>query len=116
MSCPLDYSLCDQTVTIYRMAQGQLIRQVTDGALLTVEYEQTPGVSGEEYTVHCHVILAGEDACLLPGDRIMQGIGPELSPAEWGQFLPVRVPGLAQLERVKPFYWQGRQCHVEGGG
>lgn len=116
MSCPLDYSLCDQTVTIYRMAQGELTRWVTDGALLTISCERIPGMTGEAYTVHCHVILAGETACLMPGDRIVHGVGPELSPEAWERFVPVIVPGLAQVDYVKPFYWQGKQCHVEGGG
>lgn len=116
MECPLDYSLCCQTVTVYRVENGQVTRTVADNAFLSMQTEQEYDVPGRQHTVKLSLILPGETVQLLPGDRVYAGVGPEVTADRWPGFVPVLVPGLGELKYVKPCFWNGRQCHVEAGG
>lgn len=50
---------------------------------------------------------------IRPGDRVLEGIGPEK--IDWETFLPVNVPGLSQVEYATPNYWLGQLVHWEAG-
>lgn len=114
MSCPLDYSLCDQTVTLYRLEKGVVCRQVVENAFYEWRLEQVTDAMGTRQETKFSLILPGEHT-VLPGDRVYGGIGPEISAREWTSFLPVCVPGLSQVQYVRPCYWQGIVCHIEAG-
>lgn len=114
MSCPLDYSLCDQTVTLYRYRDGAVERQVAENAWYSYQTAQVTDALGTRQETAFQLILPG-DAALLPGDRVYDGIGPEITEREWAGFLPVCTPGLSQVQYVKPCYWQGQLCHTEAG-
>ena len=114
MSCPLDYSLCNQTVTLYRMENGTVRRQVVENALYRWRLEQVTDELGTRQETKFSLILAGQHM-LQPGDRVYDGTGPAITLEQWPGFLPVTVPGLSQVRYVKPCYWQGELCHTEAG-
>ena len=114
MQCPLDYSLCDQTVTIYRFDPDGVHRRVVRNALYRYETCQIRGEDGVTMDRKFTLIIPG-DAKLLPGDRVYDGIGPVVKPPQWASFLPVTVPGLSQIQRVEYGLWLGKICHTEAG-
>lgn len=114
MNCPLDYSLCNQTVTVYRLQDGEIHRFVMENAYLAPKIQGKTQVSGEDPSMPFLLIVPG-NPCLLPGDKIYQGVGPILKNEQWPAFLPVTVPGLYIAQYVKPCYWMGTVCHTEAG-
>ncbi|MBR4108730.1 MAG: hypothetical protein IKK41_00170 [Oscillospiraceae bacterium] len=111
----LDYSLCDQTVTVYRKQGDQILRQVADGCYYTWQEKQEGDERGTRRETVCQLILPGDGVQIHIGDRIYDGIGPEIGIEDWGAFLPVRFPGLAEINYVTPCYWEGAVCHIEAG-
>ena len=115
MNCPLDYSLCNQVVTVYRLIGEEVSRHEIDHAYLSPKTVKRTVVSGEEVEKPFLLILPGEDVRLLPGDRVFQGVGPFVTKEAWPAFLPATVPELFIAQYVKPCYWMGRLCHTEAG-
>ena len=108
---PLDYSLCNMTVTVYH--REGLTRQVLDG----VCYEFTTHRQVEEGIARVsrsfHLVIPGECA-IFPGDKVLRGIGPEIS--RW-EDLAVETSGtLGLVTSVKPCYYKGNLCHTEARG
>lgn len=112
MSCPFDYSLCDQTVTLYRRRGQEISRQVVKNAHFSYQAQQVTDQFGTRQETAFELIVPGE-IDLQPGDRVYDGIGPET--VDWNSFLPVTVAGLAQVQYVKPCFWQGEVCHTVAG-
>lgn len=115
MESPVEYGLFEQTVTIYQLRQNQVIRTVAEGAYLQMETVQTCDTQGHRQETKFLLILPGEGVSLSPGDRVYDGMGPEISPEQWSRFIPALVPKLGQIQYVKPCYWQGVLCHTEAG-
>ena len=115
MNGPLDYSLCDRTVTIYRKQGDTILREVAENCFFLLQEEQTTDRQGLQRDTLCFLVMPGQIQRIFPGDRVYEGIGPQVSLVEWENFLPQTVPGLAVLSYVKPWYWDGRLCHVEAG-
>ncbi len=114
MDCPLDYSLCDQVVTCYRFADGKVARSVLEGVWYSYRTGSYTDENGVRHQTQFSLIVP-KRADFRPGDRIYAGIGPEITPSQWGSFLPRTVEGLSQVRYVKPCYWQGQLCHSEVG-
>lgn len=114
MSCPLDYSLCNQVVTVYRLDHASVSRQVVENAWYSWECKQVTDELGKRQETLFSLIVPGE-CTLLPGDRVYDGIGPEITAKQWAGFLPVTVPGLGEIQYVRPCCWQGTICHTEAG-
>lgn len=112
MNCPLDYGLCNQTVTLYRRRGDTVSRQVVEGASFLYGAEQAADHLGTRRETPFQLIIPG-DAQLQPGDRVYDGIGPE--EVDWDTFLPVTVPGLVEAEYVEEHRWQGDICHTRAG-
>ena len=112
MNCPLDYSLCDQTVTLYRRRGEVIFRQVVENALYRHTLRQVSDQLGTRLEGLFTLIIPG-DAQLQPGDRVMAGVGPET--VDWSSFVPSAVAGLCQVAYVTPRCWQGEICHTEAG-
>ena len=141
---PVDYRLCDQTVTIYHQTGAGsafgCTRAVFNGAFLDFKKTQTVDKTGsreansfllvlpsgwagrpvwappEEYNAMAAEKRAGRFT-LAPGDKVILGEGPELTDrAAWAAFVPARHTGLVVLKDVDPKYWRGAVTHVEGGG
>ena len=114
MMNPLCYSLCDKTVTVYRRENGKITRNVLENAFFQWSKALTSEEYGCAYQVEALLIVPCTELCIYPGDRVLEGVGPEVSEDEWDRFVPALVQGLYRLRSVKPCYWQGALCHVEG--
>lgn len=140
----MDYSLCDQVVTLYHpLGQGEAFactRTVFAGAHLDWRKNQTVNKAGsrevnsfllvlpsgwngrpvwvtpQEYDVLEPAARAGRFT-LAGGDKVLLGEGPAIESREaWAKLLPARCSGLVVVRDVDPKYWRGEVCHVEGGG
>ena len=107
-----DYSLCNQTVTLYRFRNGKVHRQIIENGFYTWQVEMVSDETGTRQETLCTLILPGRHD-LLPGDRVYDGIGPQIT--QWPGFVPAAVYGLAELNYVRPCTWQGEICHTEAG-
>lgn len=116
VDCPLDYSLCDQTVTVYRKQGEEILRQVVQGCYFRLEQQRNVDAMGCHREKAFLLIMPGENQRVFAGDRVMEGVGPEVSPEMWRQFIPALVPGLAEVGYATPYCWESRVCHVEAGG
>lgn len=112
MNCPLDYSLCNQTVTLYFRRGETIRRQVVENACYSYCINQVTQNGQTRQETSFRLIIPG-DPGLQPGDRVMEGIGPES--VDWDRFVPVCVPSLAQVAYVAPYCWQGQICHTVAG-
>lgn len=112
MICPMDYSLCDQTVTLYRRRGENITRQVVENAHYAYERRQVTDQYGTREETAFLLVIPGEVE-LQPGDRVYDGIGPEI--VDWDGFTPVAVEGLSQAEYVRVWRWQGKACHTTAG-
>ena len=108
---PFDYSLCDQTVTLYRKAGGEIIRKVVTGAL-SVRTAAPTEFYGKSLEKTFRLIIPG-DFPIYPGDRIFAGVGP--ANVDWQGFLPATVPEVFEVSFAKPCYWDGDVVHWEAG-
>lgn len=113
MKCPLDYSLCDKTVTIYRRENGKLQRQVVENCYYLWQQDQETDALGTRQVTRFLLIIPGENQRIFVGDRVYDGVGPE--EVDWASFLPVTVPGLGEVAYVRPCWWGSRVCHFEAG-
>ena len=105
---PLDYSLCAQTVTVYRKQEEGVQRTVLDSCFLQIQQEQKMDVLGQQKFCCFLLIVPGQEQLVFPGVRIFAGIGPEnLTWEQTGAF--------PQAEYAKPCYWNGSICHTEAG-
>lgn len=115
MNGPLDYSLCDRTVTIYRKNGNQILRLVADNCFFLIQQEQEMHDNRCQTQTLCFLVMPGDSQLVFPGDRVYDGIGPQITAEDWSSFVPETVPGLAQISYVKPWYYEGKLCHVEAG-
>ena len=109
---PFDYSLCGQTVTVYRKEAAGVTRQVTRQACLWVKIGTTTESYGKSLEKKFRLIIPGNFP-LQPGDRIYIGEGPEQ--VDWQTFLPSLVPEVLECGFVKPCFWEDRITHWEAG-
>jgi len=113
---PLDYSLCTQTVTVYRKQGNEILRQVVENCYFQLEQKRNVDAMGCRREKAFLLIMPGETQHVFPGDRVMEGIGPDVRPEQWNRFIPALVEGLAEASYATPFCWEGTVCHVEAGG
>ncbi len=111
MSCPLDYSLCCQTVTIYHREKEGVSRRVVKNAFLQWQDAQQTDTVGRRTEQRFLLILPGD--VVVPGDRVMEGEGPIAD--DWNLLVPGKVPGLGEVNYAQKCYWQGKLCHTEAG-
>ena len=112
---PMDYSLCRDTVTVYRRQGQGVFRQVHRNAFLSWEEQTVTDTLGNRKGTDFLLILPGQEQTVFPGDRIFAGVGPEIGPEEWGAFVPCSVPGLGQVSYVRVYRFDGQICHTEAG-
>lgn len=133
---PVDYSLCDQTVTLYHAELGEEFscrRTVFHGAHLDSKKVQSVDRTGSREANSFLLVLPsgwqgrpvwaktaaeGQPAfALAPGDKVLLGEGPEIGDrVAWARFVPVSVPGLVVVKDLDVKYWRGQVCHIEAGG
>ena len=114
-SCPLDYSLCNQTVTVYRLQGETVLRQVVQGCYFESRTERKTDALGSRTDFGFLLVTPGPEQRVFPGDRVMPGVGPEIEPEQWAGFIPAEMPGLYEAAYAAPYRWDGKLCHVEAG-
>lgn len=117
-ACPVDYRLCDQTVTVYHWdGKEAYTRRVFDRAFLDFRKTRNVDRTGSREANAFLLVIPGETQMVFPGDKVLLGEGPEVrTRAEWAALVPASVPGLAVVKYADPKYWKGRMVHVEAGG
>lgn len=116
---PVDYRLCNQTVTLYHWDGKETItrRVIEKGAFLDFKKNQSISKTGSTEVNSFLLVIPCSESPVAVGDKVLQGEGPELSGrADWSGFIPTKVPGLVVVKYVDPKYWRGRMVHVEAGG
>ena len=106
----MDYPLCDQTVTVYRLEENQVARCVLRGC-----YFQMQQLGKAPLERRFLLVVPGNTLQVFPGDRVLPGEGPQVAQQDWGRWIPALVPELVQVGWVKPCYFQGALCHTEAG-
>ena len=114
MASPLDYSLCDQTVTSYRRERdGSVTRTVHPRAFLDIKKVRNVEKTGSGDAMSFLLVITG-DADIREGDKVIHGEGPE--EVEWASLIPAKVRGLCVVRWLDPKHWEGGIAHIEAGG
>ena len=115
---PVDYRLCNQTVTVYHWDGGtEYTRKVFDNAFLDFKKTQNVDKTGSSEANSFLLVIPGSSVPVAVGDKVLLGEGPEIATREaWAAFIPVKVPGLVVVKYVDPKYWNGSIVHTEAGG
>lgn len=116
-TCPVNYSLCNQIVTVYHKDGDKYTRTVYDRAFLDFRKTLTTDKTGSKESNSFLLVIPGDTQAVFVGDKVMLGEGPEIIAREdWAAFVPVKVPGLVVVNYVDPKYWNGQLVHTEAGG
>ena len=115
---PVDYSLCNQTVTVYHWDGGtQYTRKVIRNAFLDYRKTQNVDKTGSTEANSFLLVIPGASVPVSVGDKVIMGEGPEIGSRDaWATFVPAKVPGLVVIKYVDPKYWRGQIVHTEAGG
>jgi len=116
---PVDYSLCNQTVTIYHWdKKTTYTRKVIEkGAFLDFKKIQNVDKTGSREVNTFLLVIPGASVPVAAGDKVLLGEGPEIVTREdWLALNPASVPGLVTVRYVDPKYWHGSVVHTEAGG
>lgn len=114
---PVDYSLCNQTVTIYHFDGKTYTRFVRHDAFLDFKKTETTTKTGSREANSFLLVIPGDSPAVSVGDKVLLGEGAEVSTREeWAALIPTKVPGLVVVQYVDPKYWNDRMCHTEAGG
>ena len=116
-TCPIDYSMCKQTVTVYHKDGDTITRKVHNRAYLDFRKTQTTDKTGSRESNSFLLVIPGDTQAVFVDDKVLLGDGPEISTVkEWAAFVPVKVPGLVVVKYVDPKYWGDTMVHTEAGG
>ena len=113
---PLDYRLCNQTVTVYHKEGDKITRTVHSDAFLDFKKTENVDKTGSKEVNSFLLVIPCSEVCVHPEDKVLLGTGEEITAARWPSFIPVKVPGLVVVKYVGPKYWSGKLVHVEAGG
>ena len=115
---PVDYSLCNQTVTVYHWDGGtEYTRKVFTDAFLDFKKTQNVDKTGSSEANSFLLVIPGSSVPVAVGDKVLHGEGPEIAAREdWAAFIPAKVPGLVVVKWVDPKYWNSTVVHTEAGG
>lgn len=118
-SSPVDYRLCNQTVSIYHWDGGDNVtrRVIEKGAFLDSKKVQDISKTGSREINGFLLVIPCSEIPVAVGDKVLLGEGPVIAGREdWAGFIPSKVSGLVVVQYVDPKYWNGRLVHVEAGG
>lgn len=117
-TCPVDYRLCNQTVTIYHWDGGYTYtRTVRTDAFLDFRKNQSVDKTGSKEVNAFLLVIPGASVPVAVGDKVLLGEGPEIATREdWAALLPSKTEGLVVVKYVDPKYWHGSVVHTEAGG
>lgn len=116
-NCPIDYRMCNQTVTVYHKEGDTITRTIHKRAFLEFRKNQTVDKTGSKESNSFLLVIPGDSQMVFVGDRVLLGEGPEITTKEaWAAFIPSTTPGLVVVKYVDPKYWGTQMVHVEAGG
>lgn len=116
-TCPVDYRLCDQTVTVYRKEGDSITRTVHGRAFLDHKKTQSVDNTGSKDANSFLLVIPGDTQAVFPGDKVYRGVGPEIATKEaWAAFIPSKEPAVVVVSYADPKYWNGQLVHTEAGG
>lgn len=114
---PVDYRLCNQTVTVYHKEGDKYTRTVHTKAFLDHKKTQTVDRTGSKEANSFLLVIPGAVQSVFVGDKVYDGTGPEIADREaWASFIPTKVPGLVVIGYADPKKWNGKIVHTEAGG
>lgn len=117
-TCPVDYRLCNQTVTIYHWdGKETYTRKVIRNAFLDFKKTQNVDKTGSKEANAFLLVVPGSVVAVAVGDKVLLGEGPAVATREeWAALIPSKVEGLVVVKYVDPKYWRGCIVHTEAGG
>lgn len=117
-TCPVDYRLCNQTVTIYHWdGKEAYTRKVIRNAFLDFKKTQNVDKTGSKEANAFLLVVPGPAVAVTVGDKVLLGEGPEVATREeWAALIPSKVEGLVVVKYADPKYWRGCVVHTEAGG
>lgn len=116
-TCPVDYRMCNQTVTVYHKDGDAYTRTVYEQAFLDFRKTMTVDKTGSTEANSFLLVIPGGTQAVFTGDKVMLGVGPEIATrGAWASFRPDNTPGLVVVKYVDPKYWNGEMVHTEAGG
>ena len=116
-ACPVDYSLCNQTVTVYHQEGSSYKRTVHRRAFLDFRKTHNVDKTGSRESNSFLLVIPGDSQAVFPEDKILLGEGPEITTREqWAALIPTKVPWLVVVKYVDCKYWNGKMVHTEAGG
>jgi len=117
-TCPVDYRLCNQTVTIYHWdGKETYTRKVVRNAFLDFKKTQNVDKTGSKEANAFLLVIPGSAVPVAVGDKVLLGEGPAVATREeWAALIPSKVEGIVVVKYVDPKYWHGCIVHTEAGG
>lgn len=116
-ACPVDYSKCNQTVTVYHQDGDAYTRTVHNNAFFDFKKNHNIDKTGSKETNSFLLVVPCAVQCVFTGDKVLLGVGGDVADRNaWAKLLPATTPGLVVVKYVDPKYWNGAMCHVEAGG
>lgn len=118
-SSPVDYRMCNQTVTIYHRGENDTYTRkiIKQGAFLEFRKNQNVDKTGSKETNSFLLVIPGATIPVEVGDKVMRGEGPEIADrAAWARLIPATTPGLVVVKYVDPKFWKDVVVHTEAGG
>ena len=116
-TCPVDYRMCNQTVTVYHKDGDTYTRTVYERAFLDFRKTMTVDKTGSTESNSFLLVIPGGTQAVFTGDKVMLGVGPKIATrGAWAAFRPDNTPGLVVVKYVDPKYWNGEMVHTEAGG
>ena len=118
-TCPVDYRLCNQTVTIYHWDGKDTYTRTVIEKRVFLDFKKTQNVdkTGSHEANAFLLVIPGPVVRVSVGDKVLLGEGPEIATREaWTAFIPAKVDGLVVVKYVDPKYWHGAVVHTEAGG
>lgn len=111
---PVDYRLCNQTVTVYHRDGDRITRTVFDRAFLDFKKTENVDKTGSKEVNSFLLVIPCTEQCVFPEDKVLLGVGGEVE--SWASLIPAKVPNLVVVKYVDPKYWRGEMVHLEAGG
>ena len=116
-ACPVDYRLCNQTVTVYHKAGDTITRIVHNRAFLDFRKNQTVDKTGSREVNSFLLVIPGDTQAVFAGDKVLLGVGSEITTKEaWAALIPTTTLHLVVVKHADPKYWNGQLVHTEAGG
>lgn len=114
---PVDYSKCNQTVTIYHNEGGTYTRTVHRKAFIDFKKTENTDKTGSRESNSFLLVIPCDSQPVFVEDKVLLGEGPEVTTREaWAALIPSKTPNLVVVKYVDPKYWNGKLVHVEAGG